>query len=211
MVGSRHRFQWSFYAVNCGLQDLILILQNLILFFQSISLTIWGLHHPWQFIVFAFTNSTWFIASSTDFFNSAIFELSGLSLSSKILANWSQLIAVILVDTRNIRQIGQITRYRSLKYNSLQFLQERRKKQIIGYHISGNYPILSADRRSLTTTSSTCVCKEQKSRSYWRAYKRCEFLGRVINEVFMDIWNGVSKNMPKTVISLPVLVDCNGT
>ena len=69
------------------------------------------------------------------FFNSAILELSGLSLSSKILANWSQLIAVILVDTRNIRQIGQITRYRSLKYDSLQFLQERRKKQIIGYHI----------------------------------------------------------------------------
>ena len=32
-----------------------------------------------------------------------------------------------------------------------------------------------------------------------------------MNEVFMDIWNGVSKNMPKTVISLPVLVDCNGT
>ena len=27
----------------------------------------------------------------------------------------------------------------------------------------------------------------------------------------MDIWNGVSKNMPKTVISLPVLADCNGT
>ena len=44
------------------------------------------------------------------FFYSAILELSGLSLSSKILANWSQLIAVILVDTRNIRQIGQITR-----------------------------------------------------------------------------------------------------
>ena len=26
----------------------------------------------------------------------------------------------------------------------------------------------------------------------------------------MDIWNGVSKNMPKTMISLRVLVDCNG-
>ena len=41
----------------------------------------------------------------TDFFNSEIGELSGMSLSSKILVNWSQLIAGILVDTHNIKQI----------------------------------------------------------------------------------------------------------
>ena len=52
-----------------------------------------------------------------------------LSLSSKILANWSQLIVVILVDTHNIKQISYITLYKRLNYNSLQFLQEWRKKR----------------------------------------------------------------------------------
>ena len=54
---------------------------------------------------FAFTTSRKLIASLPDFFNSEIVELSGLSLSSKILVNWSQLIAGILVDTHNIKQI----------------------------------------------------------------------------------------------------------
>ena len=54
---------------------------------------------------FAFTTSRKLIASLPDFFNSEIVELSGLSLSSKILVNWSQLIAGTLVHTHNIEQI----------------------------------------------------------------------------------------------------------
>ena len=50
-------------------------------------------------------NSIISILTYPDFFNAEIVELSGLSLSSKILVNWSQLIAGILVDTHNIKQI----------------------------------------------------------------------------------------------------------